>query len=261
MQPVSPRIVTRIVPGDGSLGISAKSLSETAAATQAIASYAGNDVCQGFNPDFADLRSLSPEVQQLTRLTVEPFEPGSFVIPNVFETYSVEVQTADANKVVTAQEVAARFAEIMNSFVQPHARPAVSIGVIQAIEALSPMLRRERAVVEFNGHDALGTPFQTVLVNAEYIANVRLAKEARQSTFGAVEELEGVVTALDIRKYTLQLNVPNQKSRVRGAFPPLYLQSLLESLGQRVRLKGYITWKEDLPVSINVFSVVLLDQQ
>ncbi|VTS07554.1 hypothetical protein [Tuwongella immobilis] len=69
---ISPRINARLLPFGGSHKLSAKTLSDTLEHMQQVVQYAGYDVYHGVNPDFADLRSLSSEVVNLTKLTIEP---------------------------------------------------------------------------------------------------------------------------------------------------------------------------------------------
>ncbi len=130
-----PRLHTRLVLWSGAHGVSAKTLSEAVELTQTIVQYAGCDVFHGVNPDFADLRSAGPEVFALARLTVEPFEEGSFVIPAKLEASAVQVPAAGHEQhTVTAQDVMNRFDAILAAFGKAQPVTEVSIGALQAIE-------------------------------------------------------------------------------------------------------------------------------
>ncbi len=250
---VPPRINARILPQDGSHSLSAKALSEAIGLTQAIVQYAGYDVYHGVNPDFADLRSLSSEVVALTRLTIEPFEEGSFVIPTRLEASPLAVADTTATRQITAEDVVKRFDEILASL-QQSAATQVSIGAIQAIEALGRVIRREAQAVEFASFDAFGQPRQSLRVDEGYIACVHRVRLSRQPTRAKLETLEGQVTAIDIREGKLQLSIEGQRRRVQGSFSMLLLPSLMDYLGCRVKLEGYVEWKGKIPVSIQVLA-------
>jgi hypothetical protein len=249
----APRVYTRILPPDRSNTVSAKSLSEAVDVTQAIANYAGYDVSSGTNPDFADLRSVGVEVLQVSRLTVEPFEEGSFVIAARLDSAPIRDPEGAVNRPISAQDVADRFDEILGSFQQAGAASRVSIGAIQAIESLGRIVRRESARIEFYSYDIEGERRGGALVDAEYVDRVARARASRQPTRAQLESLEGTITALDIREGKLQLSMAGRGRRVAGTFPMLYLPSLAECLGQTVRLYGYVEWRGKTPISIQVF--------
>jgi hypothetical protein len=223
--------------------------------------YAGYDVYHGPNPDFADLRSLSLEVMTLSKLTIEPFGEGSFVIPARLEANPISVEDAEQPRRVTPEEVVRRFDEILGSLRQPSSATQVSIGAIQAVEALGRVIRREAEAIEFSSFDSLGQARQLQKVDEEYISRVSKVRESRQPTREKVDTLEGHVTALDIREGKLQLSMEGRRQRVIGHFTMLILPTLIESLGRRVRLQGLVTWRRTAPVSIQVMSADVLDDQ
>ncbi len=255
---VSPRINARLLPIGGSHALSAKTLSEAIGLTQQIVQYAGYDVYHGFNPDFADLRSLSPEVVGLTRLTVEPFDEGSFVIPTRLEASPLAVQEAEGPRMVTAEDVVRRFDEILAALRQPSSSVQVSIGAIQVVESLGRVIRREAEAIEFSSFDSLGQPSGALRVDEEYIGRVNKVRESRRPTQAILETLDGQVTALDIGEGKLQLSIEGQLRRVTGHFTMMFLPSLLESLGRRVRLQGLVEWRRNTPHLIQVMDAELL---
>lgn len=254
---VSPRINARILPSGNTHRLSAKTLSEAIIFTQWIVQYAGYDVCHGINPDFADLRSLSEEVIDLTRLTIEPFEEGSFVIPARLEANPLAVADAEQPRQVTAEDVVKRFDNILTLLREPSPSTQVSIGAIQAVESLGRVIRREAEAVEFSTFDALGEPRQSQRVDKEYIVRVQKVRESRRPTRAKLDSLEGHVTALDIREGKLQLSIEGRRRRVTGHFAMLLLPSLLESLGRRVKLQGHVEWRGNTPISIQVVNAEL----
>jgi hypothetical protein len=69
------------------------------------------------------------------------------------------------------------------------------------------------------------------------------------------------VTALDIREGKLQLSIEGRRRRVLGTFPVVLLPSLLECLGRRVKLQGYIEVKANTPTSIQVIGAEVLSDE
>ncbi len=108
-----PRIDTLVLPRDQGWSLSLRSLSEVAELTQKLADYAGYDAVQGPNPDFADLRTLSTDVMRLTRLTSDPSEAGSFLIPASLQAHPLEVAHGQSRRQVRTDDVVRRFAEIL----------------------------------------------------------------------------------------------------------------------------------------------------
>ena len=256
---VSPRINSRLLPLGTSHRLSAKTLSETLELTQAAVQYAGNDVCHGINPDFADLRSLSAEVVGLTRLTIEPFEPGSFVIPARLEAYPISLQDQNGTRTIRPEAVVQRFGEILTALKQTASGAQISIGAIQVLESLGRVIRREAEAIDFSTFDSLGQPTLSLRVDQAYIERVKQVRESRSPTRESLDTLEGIVTALDIQEGSLQLSIKNQKSRVTGHFTLMFLPSLRESLGSHVKLRGNVIWRNNRPRSIQITDAELLD--
>src|SRR5262249_34942560 len=185
-----PRIHTRLVlAGDGQR-VSFKTLSETLERTQAIVQYAAYDVFHGVNPDFADLRSAGAEVLQLGKLTAEAFEEGSFVIPARLEAEPVEAPAGGAQRKGTTQDVVDRFDKIRAAFASPQPAAEVSIGAIQAIEALGQVIRREAGAIEYFLFDSLGRAASPIRVTAETIDRVSRVRQARRPTQAKLETVE-----------------------------------------------------------------------
>jgi hypothetical protein len=250
-----PRIHTRLVLRSGAHGVSAKTLSEAVDLTQTVVQYAGYDVYHGVNPDFADLRSAGADVFQLARLTVEPFEEGSFVIPAKLEAPEVEAPAAGPRRKVTTQDVVQRFDAILTAFHGQQPVTEVSIGAIQAVEALGRVIRREAEAIEYALFDNIGRPAQPVLVTPETISRVAQIRQARRPSQAQLETLEGKITALDLVEQRLHLSLEPSGLRIKGTFPMLFQPTLVERLGRRVRLHGAVERRGRRPVSIQVQSV------
>src|SRR5712691_5180764 len=168
---------------------------------------------------------------------------------------------AEESRRVTAEDVVKRFDEILASLRQPSSATQVSIGAVQTVESLGRVIRREAEAVEFSSFDALGRPGQSLRVDEEYIGRVHKVRESRQPTRAKLETLEGQVTALDIREGKLQLSIEGRRRRVTGHFALLLLPSLLESLGRRVNLQGYVEWRRNTPASIQIVNTELMGDE
>ena len=262
---VSPRIVARLRPRGGSHEVSALALVETLTCMQSLARFAGRDECHGINPDFADLRSLPGDVVSLSRLAVEPPEEGSFVIPARLRAAPLACKgPEDAEpRLVTAEAVARRFHEILSSVGSQDTAARVSIGAIQAVEALRSVLRREADAVEFASFDSLGQPAkeQPVRVDAAFIRRVERVRQSRRHTEAKLEALEGVLTAIDLVEQKLTVRHAITGELVKGTFPPIFQPTLVRCLGGRVRLQGVVERRGDRVLSINADSVEVPDEE
>jgi hypothetical protein len=258
---VSPRINARLLPVGGSNKVSAKTLSEAINLTQSMVQYAGYDVYHGINPDFADLRSLSAPLVHLTKLSIEPFEEGSFVIPARLEANPLATEDAEQSAQVTTEDVVKRFDEILVSLQKPSSAVQVSIGAIQTVEALGRVIRREAEAIEFSSFDTLGQARHSLRVDEEYIDRVQKVRESRQPTRAKLETLEGTLTALDLVRATLQLSLDGHKGRVHGTYPMLFQPSLMGCLGKRVRIHGPVEWRGRRIISVQVVVIESLEEE
>lgn len=251
-----PRIRTRILPS-GRSGLSAKSLTEAIKATQELVSFAGNDAIRGFMPDFSDLRSLNQDVEEISRLSFEPFEEGSFVIVAKLSAEPL-MSYGVRPRLVTTDIVADRFEEILTSLEDPERSLQVSVGALQSVERLRSVLRRDAEAVEFTA--LVRRASKAVAVDVNYVAKVTKLREDRLPTHAALESLEGVITALDLSSLRLQLTIPGQAKRVSGAFSILITPIVERCLGRRVRLQGEVRRGARGPKSIVVYDAETLDE-
>lgn len=258
---VFPRINARLLPLGGSNRVSAKTLGEAISLTQSLVQYAGHDIYHGINPDFADLRSLSAPLVNLTKLSIEPFEEGSFVIPARLEANPLTTEGAEQPRQVTTEDVVKRFDEILASLQESSSAIQASIGAIQTVEALGRVIRREAEAIEFSSFDTFGHARSSLRVDEEYVERVHKVRESRQPTRAKLETLEGTLTALDIVRATLQLSLDGHRGRVRGTYPMLFQPSLMDCLGKRVRLLGPVEQRGRRIVSIQVVVIESLDDE
>ena len=256
-----PRIDTRIMPRGGGYRLSLRSLGEVAELTQKLADFAGYDVVHGPNPDFADLRSVSPDLTRLTKLTGEPFTEGSFVIPARLEADPLELTEAPSVRRVDTDAVARRFGEILTTPDTQRAPTGVSIGALQTLGALNRVLRREASAIEFSTADSFAKPLMMFQVRETFIEKVRGVLASRRPSEDSLETLEGRVTALDVLRGTLLLTVPGTHDRIKGTFATLFTPTLLESLNRQVRVQGMVERKGRRIVGIQIHAVEAPDAE
>jgi len=156
---------------------------------------------------------------------------------------------------VTTQDVVDRFDKILAAFASPQPAAEVSIGAIQAIEALGQVIRREAAAIEYSLYDNLGQAASPIRVTAETIDRVSRVRQARRPTQAKLETLEGTITALDLVEQKLVMNLHPGGERVKGTFSTLFQPTLVECLGRTVRWQGVVERRGRRTVSIRVESV------
>ena len=140
------RIVTRVLPANGFNSLAAHTVSEVIDLTQKLAHYAAFDAIRGPNPDFADMRSMGAEVLDFSRLTIEPFEAGSFVIPARFESRDF-LKSGETDKPISAESIANRFGTILESISTGEASNSISTGALQTVQQLNRTLKREASAI------------------------------------------------------------------------------------------------------------------
>jgi hypothetical protein len=256
-----PRIDTCILPRETGDRVTLRSLSEITELTQKLADYAGYDVVHGPNPDFADLRSVSPDLARLTKLTGEPFAEGSFLIPARLEADPLEIKDAQTTRRITTDAVAQRFGEILTALDTQRSPTGVSIGALQTLGALSRVLRREASAIEFSTADSFAKPLVRFQVRQTFIEKVRVVLESRRPSEETLETLEGRVTALDVVQGTLLLTVPHTRTRIKGSFAPLFTPTLLDAFNRPVRVRGAVERKGRRIVSIHIHTVETPDAE
>lgn len=253
-----PKIITRLLPFDGLNTLAAHTLSEVIELTQRLAHYAAFDAIRGFNPDFADMRSMGAEVLAFSKLTIEPFESGSFVIPARLESPDY-VENNNNKTSVSAESVGHRFGAILEEVASGETTTSVSIGALQTVQQLNRTLKREANAIEYSTFDRLDCRMSFHVVDRAFIDRVDSVIKKRQPSTQKVDSLEGEVTALDISKGELQLTLTNQRQRVKGTFHLMLHPTLLDALGKRVRLFGTVNYSGRRPASILIQSAEILD--
>lgn len=259
-----PRIVARVLPPNGRNCLDSKTVVEILETTQRLAQYAACDEILGPNPNFADLRQLESSIVAFSKLTVEPFEEGSFVIPTHLEaddlhTEALRQDAEPVSDVVSTEQVATRFGAILESVESDAGTTAISIGALETVRQMNRTLKRDVAAIEFATFDRFEDRRCFQRVDANYIKRVEHVIQHRKTTISKLESLTGTVTALDLHKDELRLSLSGQNDRVRGTFASFLHPALLDSLGKRVELFGKVDFKDGQPRSIAIQQAEVLD--
>lgn len=255
-----PRIVTRVLPANGFNSLAAHTVSEVIDLTQKLAHYAAFDAIRGPNPDFADMRSMGAEVLDFSRLTIEPFEAGSFVIPARFESRDF-LKSGETDKPISAESIANRFGTILDSIATGEASNSISTGALQTVQQLNRTLKREASAIQYSTFDRYEKRGSYQTVDSAFIDRVETLIKNRQPSEQKLDSLEGIVTALDIEQGELRLSVAGQKDRIKGTFHVMLHPTLLESLGKRITLFGKVSYKRNQIVSVLIQQAEVLDTE
>jgi len=258
---LAPRLVTRISPKGSTSQISALTLGDTLSATQRLLNYAGYELVRGIKLDFADLRAIDSKVSQLTKLSVEPFEDGSFVIPaTLSEDVEVAAEVNGESTSFRADDVLQRFSDILEGIKQRPKDFSVCLGALQVIEELGKVLNREASFVEYSSVGASKSPTERRVFIVD-LAFVNMAIESRKHRLdpkAIIDTLEGQLTAVDISTGKLKVELPSRET-ISGTFSPLVQDQVIRSLGRNVRLAGTVEYRLQKPRSIKVNEVELIE--
>jgi hypothetical protein len=241
-----PRVVTRLVPKDHSFTLPARTVSRVIDLKQDLAFHAARDVVEGFNPNFADLTSLSKTLRENATLSVEPAEPGSYVIPASLPIRSIGFD-ADA--------VLRRYAELLSATENATQASTVSIGALQVCRELGRLLRRDVEFLEVTTYDRENTPRPKVSFNTDSVNRLNHLLDSRKTTTREFEKITGRLEALDIGKNEFQLKIAGRKGRVKGTAAFFAITSLREMLGSKITLEGEVV-RERKSVVMTAYRVV-----
>lgn len=255
-----PRIVTRILPSNGSSALGANTVSEVIELTQKLANYAAYDAVRGFNPDFADMRSMGAELLAFSKLTIEPFEEGSFIIPARFESADL-VESDERKTAISAERIATRFGGIFEEIDNQDTSSSVSIGALQTMQQLNRTLNREASAIEFSTFDRYEKRSAFQRVDAAFVERINSVIKNRQPSVLKLDSLQGKVTALDIEKGELRLSLDNQRDRIKGTFSIMLHPTMLESLGHQIEVFGNVSFRNGQPQSISIQQANILDSE
>jgi hypothetical protein len=257
----APRLNARIIPKTGTSKISALTLADTVSITQRIVNYVGCEVVYGVRLDFADLRSVENSVLKYAKLHVSPFEEGSFVIPSTLTEEAVEISVdGDVRRFYTS-ELLARFADVMSGVYDDQAFPT-SIGLIQAIEDLGKILRREASEIEYGAigyAGALSNTPKRISVDRNYVDQVAKHRRYRQNPHEKPEDLQGFLTAVDISEETYKLRMLPGRQTVTGSFVAFIKDKMIDFLGCPVRISAIVEYTNDRPVFAKALEIDLIE--
>jgi len=247
----APRLPVRVIPVSHQNSLSAATVRDVIDRTQRIVTYAAYEVVNGIRPDFADLRSVDEPIVRYATLQIEPFEEGSFVIPTVLKESPTRILSRGTEREFTGSQIVQRFAEAMCTAGEQGAN--ASIGLVQSIESLGAILRREVERIEYFpiGLPNMADHCQKITVDSAYINRVTETRKQRQDPEVIADHLIGTLTAVDLSTGKLKLSVNGQT--INGTFSLFMTDLLVESLRKSIRLEGVVEYHNQVPRYIRAF--------
>ena len=208
-------------------------------------------MAEGFNPNFADLTSLTKTLREAATLVLEPAEPGSYVIP---------ARLPVRSEAVSADAVIARYAELLASIDDGRKAAEISIGALQVCRDLGKLLRRDLESIEVTTFDRENTPRPTYHMTPATVERLDQLLISRQVTSREFEKLTGRLEALDLGKNEFQLKLDGHRQRVKGTAAFFSLTSLRERLGETVTLEGNVV-RDRKSITMTAYRVVERDDE
>jgi len=249
-----PRVVTRLIPKDHGFSLPARTVGRVLELKQNLVLYAARDVAEGYNADFADLRSLKEPLIRFATLTVEPFEPGSFVIPARLE--AAPFVANDGEEPIPTDRVIERFNQLLESIDRPNDAASMSMGALLTYRELSKLLKKDIESIEWVTIDRAHNRAKPSLFTPERMEAIERLLERRKPTANAVERISGRLTAFDTVTNAFQLSVSGQRQRIRGTVMAFHAPWMCERLGQLVELEGIVERRGAKIASLTVHRVV-----
>jgi len=253
VEPLSktPRLPTRVLPENGSSSLSAISTADLILLNQRMMQFVGFDLAYGIQ-QFNDLRQLPADLRKLTRIRIEPFQEGSFIIPAVLENEPVDVMTGSGKKRYTGHDIIEKFAEVLHGIERHGAGYATSIGMRQSLRDLAPILRREKANVEYQPSTRVS--LDPIFVTADLLKDLETAYVAMVVQSTATQKIEGLVTEVDLAKGTFHLHLDGGDT-IEGRYSDFIRNVAPSILGQRVICNGQVQSKNSVPYFISAFDI------
>jgi hypothetical protein len=239
-----PRLEIRVVPADRGSALSSLSLVNVVDITQRLLDFAAHDVVHGVSAGLCDRRFVEGRVRRLARMRVESGDDETFAMTAVLAAAPLHV----GGRTVGAGDVLSRFVALL----EPPCRAGavVCLGVLQALEDLDAVLKREAARIEYRPSH-YGEPAGTrrrLVVDRAFVRAVAAARRDRQGRRRLAGRLDGVLTSVDLARETLRLRVGGRL--VGGTFTPFMRGRVIGLLGQAVELRGMVEYEGTWPTHI-----------
>jgi hypothetical protein len=247
----APRVVTRLVPKDHGSSLPARTVSQVINLKQDLILHAARDVADGPNPNFADLKTLSPMLRDRAKLIIEPSEVGSFVIPANLPARSDELDP-DA--------VLVRYAELLRATDDPAIAVTVSSGALEKCEKLFALLADQMDTIEVTTYDRENTPRKPVALTRDTLPRFQSLRRRRQTVTQTTEVMTGTLVALDIEKNEFHLKPPGSRRRVKGNVAFFAISTLRNYLGGSITFEGVVV-REGKATTMTAFRVVEGDDE
>jgi hypothetical protein len=247
----APRLPIRMVPSDGRHSLSAATVRDIIDTTQKIITYVAYEVVNGVRADFANLKLVDRSIVDYSTLQIEPFQEGSFYIPTALTEESAKVKTNGKECDLSGSQIIERFADVMQNADQDNLN--ASIGLVQAIENLGIVLRREVDLIEYHpvGFKGAAGTKKVISVNQKFVGKVSETRKRRQDPKEMPDVIDGVLTAVDLTNGKLKLET--ESGTISGTFSSFMTDTLVESLRKKVRISGVVEYKNSKPKFIRAF--------
>jgi hypothetical protein len=249
----APRIVTRLVPKDHGCTLTARTLGKVIELKQSLVLYAARDVIDGYNPDFADLRTLKEAMLKFATLSVEPFESGSFVIAARLE--AAPLFSDEAGRPRATEAIVQRFNAVLAAVDKPNEASSISIGALLTCKELARLLYRDVETIEWSCYDRENNRLPSADLAPAKVHRIEQLLQRRRPSQQTLEPVQGRLTALDTVTNAFQLTVPGQKQRVKGTVMAFHMPWMRERLGQMVELEGLVERRNKRMISLTVHRV------
>jgi hypothetical protein len=255
----APRLSIRVIPVSQRSTLSASTLRDVIDQTQRIVTYAAYEVVNGIHLDFSDLRQVDSKIVEFATLMVEPFEEGSFVIPTAMKDAPTKIKGEDQERDFTCNEVIKRFTDAFEEVTENAER--TSIGLVQSIENLGTILKREAERIEYS---PIGIPGETVrhdaiVVDSTFVRRVSAARKKRMDPKSAPDALTGTLIAVDLAKATFKLEFESRRT-IRGTFSPFMADVMAQSLRKRIIVEGVVEYVGRTPKHIRASFASQVDE-
>lgn len=259
----APRLPTRLIPKGGESFVSALTLIDTVQITQKILTYSAQEAAFGIQYEFSDLRSVDSSIAGLAKLRIEPFEEGSFVIPATLDEKIVELAAASPtqkSRTISTRDVLARFVDVIEG-VGTNSEFAACIGVVNAVQELGRVIRRETEAIEYLPSGLASQPKGglRLSINQSYVERVTENRERRLNIDYKPDHVIGRLIAVDLGRATLRIKL-HGGSEVPGNFEPMAADAVASSLNRDVKLYGVVARRPNKQLTfVRAFTCEVLD--
>lgn len=248
-----PRIATRVIPKDGSNGLSFDSISDIVQSIQHAVVSVAHELAYGVDKMFSDMRKIEKGLIQFARIHSEPLEPGSFVIPAELDDTEAEFD----GKTITTRQIVERFEEVMVGLGQNGAAIETNLAVLQAIVDLDKVLKRDVDRIELtpNASPTKAADGRRIIVDSFYVSEVSYARKKRLHKRVEFLSVTGTLRAVDTTQFKLKIELSDSRIIIPGEYAEALQPRMILFLGKPVKITGDVTYLHGFARHIKVFHV------